>query len=245
MLRASKPAIRARPTSSASATSRGRSSPRPANAASPKAEHGVEVELAGAQLGIEPRRPARRPARYRPRRPSTVPRSNSVRSRSTAMRSAPSVTSPRDAPRLDLRRPAPAGRRARRPALFGIVGVDRCAAGEAQRPCRADRAARSSLTWVKPGRAELELVEPPGRAVRAQLAADALQHARRRASPRRRSTASCTGHGGRSAPPSISPNACIGGKRQAPRRVGRGEQPVEIDLARRQRALQLRAARRT
>ena len=56
-LRASKPAIRARPTSSASATSRGSSSPNPDSADLAEAERGVEVELGRAQIGVEPRRP--------------------------------------------------------------------------------------------------------------------------------------------------------------------------------------------
>ena len=53
-------------------------------------------------------------------------------------------------------------------------------------------------------------------------------------------SASCTGHDGRSAPPSMSPNACTADSGSRLVVLGRGQQPVEIDLPRGERTLHLR-----
>ena len=58
-------------------------------------------------------------------------------------------------------------------------------------------------------------------------------------------SASFTGHDGRSALPSISPNACTAASGSRRGASGRRQQPVEIDLPRRKLHLQSAAARRT
>ncbi len=239
LLRASKPAIRARPTSSASAISRGALHPDPGERAVGETEQGIEIDLARladrhrAAPGVR-RRATDRPAGLRRRRDRT--RSATARS---AMRSAPSVTSPRNCHGLICICPAATGWPASQ-AISALGSLASTLAAPAKpSPLAVGSSRPLALTLVKPG------------ARKSSLSSRHAAPSDRRSLPNACSTA----------PPSVTASMLtvrltgiarahhaaeqFGERlrrrdRQTPRRIGGGDQPVEIDLPRRQRALQPR-----
>ena len=171
MLRASKPAILARPMSMASAISPGRSSPRPDSADSPKPITPSMIELGRAQFAFH----ARRPIAGRPRIGQAALDHAAIDFGAQPLDRDPVRPERHVAlgvPRLELRR---RGGAAGEPGhqILRIVGIDAGAAGEAE-PLAERIEPPVDLDLGEAGRAKLQPVDRPGGAVGAKIAADIL-----------------------------------------------------------------------